>query len=105
MERSFTEYLRKTISIRDTFVKKTMKENFCHGILLRILGYKDNWSVSSDKESGDGKLENGCRAALKQIENNRYEEMLQDEGIDHILKYGIACYKKRCRVMLAENVD
>ena len=32
VEQYFTEYLRKTISIRDTFVKKQMKENFYHGI-------------------------------------------------------------------------
>ena len=38
VERIFTCYLGKTISIRDTFVKKPMKENFYHGILLGILG-------------------------------------------------------------------
>lgn len=48
------EYLKQTISIRDTFVKKQMKENFYHGILLGILGFQDTWSVSSNKESGDG---------------------------------------------------
>lgn len=30
-----------------------------------------------------------------------YMEELLDEGISNILKYGIAFYKKRCRVMLA----
>lgn len=124
VEKRFTEYLRKTISIRDTFVKKTMKENFYHGILLGLLGYQDTWSVSSNKESGDGysdilveiddeslgivievkysedgNLEAGCREALKQIEKNQYEEILYDEGVEHILKYGIACYKKRCKVI------
>ena len=128
VEKRFTEFLRKTISIRDTFVKKPMKENFYHGILLGLLGYQDTWVVSSNKESGDGysdilveiddeekgivielkypedgNLEAGCREALKQIEKNRYEELLYDEGIEHILKYGIACYKKRCKVMLADD--
>lgn len=54
VERQLSEYLRRTISIRDTFVKKQMKENFYHGILLGILGSGDSWSVSSNKETGDG---------------------------------------------------
>lgn len=125
-EKRLAEYLRKTISIRDTFVKKQMKENFYHGILLGLLGYQETWAVSSNKESGDGysdilveigeeatgiviemkyaengDLEAGCKAALEQIEKNRYEEVLYEDGIDHVLKYGIACYKKRCRIILA----
>ena len=130
VEKRLGEYLKRTISIRDTFVKKQMKENFYHGILLGILGFQDTWSVSSNKESGDGYsdilvetddgevgivlevkyaeeggLETACREALEQIERKRYEEELLDEGIHHILKYGIAFYKKRCRVMLAGFED
>lgn len=130
VEKRLGEYLKRTISIRDTFVKKQMKENFYHGILLGILGFQDAWSVSSNKESGDGysdilvetddgevgivlevkyaedgSLETACREALEQIERKRYEEELLDEGINHILKYGIAFYKKRCRVMLAGFED
>lgn len=130
VEKRLGEYLKRTISIRDTFVKKQMKENFYHGILLGILGFQDTWSVSSNKESGDGYsdilvetddgevgivlevkyaeeggLETACREALEQIERKRYEEELLDEGINHILKYGIAFYKKRCRVMLAGFED
>lgn len=124
VEKQLTEYLRRTISIRDTFVKKQMKENFFHGILLGILSFGDTWSVSSNKESGDGysdilletddgetgiilelkyaddgNLDTACKKALAQINRNRYEEILLDEGVPHILKYGIAFYKKRCRVM------
>ena len=127
VENLLEEYLRKTISIRDTFVKRQMKENFYHGILIGILGFEDTWSVSSNKESGDGysdilvetddgetgiilelkyaedgKLDESCREALRQINLRRYEEELLDEGVEHILKYGIAFYKKRCRVMLAD---
>ena len=126
VEKRFTDFLRRTISIRDTFVKKRLKENFYHGILLGILSCYNAWIVSSNKEAGDGYsdillmmedeetgvvievkyAENGnldecCRKALEQIETNRYEETLRDEGSTRILKYGIACYKKRCRVMLA----
>ena len=31
-----------------------MKENFYHGILLGILGLKENWGITSNRESGDG---------------------------------------------------
>lgn len=124
VEKQLTEYLRRTISIRDTFVKKQMKENFFHGILLGILSFGDTWSVSSNREAGDGysdilvetddgetgiilelkyaddgNLDTACKKALAQINRNRYEEILLDEGVPHILKYGIAFYKKRCRVM------
>ena len=124
VEQSLNNYLKRTISIRDTFVKKQMKENFYHGILLGILGFQQSWSVSSNKESGDGysdilietedqetgiiieikyaetgNLEAVSEEALKQIEDRRYEEQLLEEGVEHILKYGIAFYKKKCRVM------
>lgn len=127
VEKQFTEYLMKTISIRDTFVKKRMKENFYHGILLGLLGYKTSWGVFSNRESGngysdilveiaeervgiiielkyseDGKLETDCREALAQIERNQYEEELRNEGMEKILKYGIACHKKRCMALLAD---
>ena len=124
VEQSLNNYLKKTISIWDTFVKKQMKENFYHGILLGILGFQQNWGVSSNKESGDGysdiliktedqeigiiieikyaetgNLEAVSEDALKQIEDRRYEEQLLEEGVEHILKYGIAFYKKKCKVM------
>ena len=128
VQRQFQAYLRKTISLRDTFVKKNMKENFYHGILLGILGFKASWNVFSNRETGDGysdllitipdeaigiviemkyaddgNLDAACQKALEQIERNHYEEELYDEGMDDILKYGIACYKKRCRVMMKEK--
>ncbi|MDC7288777.1 ATP-binding protein [Blautia schinkii] len=128
VEKRLGEYLKRTVSIRDTFVKKQLKENFYHGILLGILGFQDTWSVSSNEESGDGysdilvetddgeigivlelkyaedgKLDAACREALEQIERVKYEEKLYEDGVEHILKYGIAFYKKRCRVMLAAD--
>lgn len=118
--------MKKTISIRDTFVRKERKEGFYHGILLGILGAKESWAVSSNSGSGDGysdiqieimdeeigiiievkyadngDLEAACTEALIQIEEMHYCERLQDAGIAHILKYGIACYKKRCKAVLA----
>ncbi len=56
------------------------------------------------KYADDGNLDTACKKALAQINRNRYEEILLDEGVPHILKYGIAFYKKRCRVM-AGNLD
>ena len=128
VEKIFTEYLRKTISIRDTAVRTDMKENFYHGVLLGILGVKTRWGISSNREMGegyadilaepdtgdmgiiievkyahDGDMERACKEALKQIEYTRYEDDLEDDGVENILKYGIACYKKRCKVVLAEN--
>ncbi len=127
VERIFTEYLRRTISIRDTAVRRDWKENFYHGVLLGILGVKSRWEISSNREMGegyadilaepdtgnmgiiievkyahDGNLDAACEQALKQIAHTRYEEELEDDGVENILKYGIACYKKRCRVMLEE---
>ena len=128
VEKLFAEYLRKTISIRDTAVRTEMKENYYHGILIGILGVKDRWGISSNREMGegyadilaepdtgdlgiiievkyahDGDLDGACKEALKQIEYTRYEDDLADDGVENILKYGIACYKKRCKVVLAEN--
>ena len=125
VERLLTEYLHRTISIRDTFVRKPTKENFYHGILLGILGYKDGWYVRSKQESGMGysdivirieqeeiaiivevkyaenkQFDAACRNALKQIQQNEYVEQLQEEEFSIILQYGIACYKKQCRVMV-----
>lgn len=46
--------MRQTISIRDTFVQHSRKENFYQGILLGILSYKSDWIVRSNRESGEG---------------------------------------------------
>lgn len=54
VERLLNLYLQKTVSVRDTFVRKSLKENFYHGILLGILSYKNDWRVSSNRESGEG---------------------------------------------------
>ena len=127
VEGIFESYLKKTISIRDTFVRKPMKENFYHGILLGILGVKEEWSVFSNREIGEGysdiliETENGemailievkyandgdldlaCKKALKQVEERKYDEELRENGAEKILKYGIACYMKRCRVKLSD---
>ena len=125
VELIFTGYMKKTISIRDTFARKPTKENFYHGLLLGILGFKENWSVMSNRESGDGfgdiliriededvgivievkyaddgNLQGECEKALQQIIDIRYTESLEQEGIHTIIKYGIACYRKKCKVLM-----
>ena len=127
IEELFGDYLWNTISIRDTAVAKDKKENFYHGILLGLLGYKANWLTKSNTESGTGYsdilvevpnnrtgivielkyAENGdmdaaCSEALKQIEEKSYVDKLKQDGMRNFIKYGIACFKKDCKVVVSE---
>ena len=43
-------------------------------------------------------LEEKCDEALRQIEEQRYDEALREEGYEDILKYGVAFYRKECMV-------
>ena len=124
LETVFDQFMKESISIRDTCTKKEMKENFYHGMLLGLLKAEGNFIVKSNAESGIGYTdimvvvpgektgciievkyaENGafdaaCLEAMKQVENAAYTEALKMEGMERIHKYGIACYKKSCRVM------
>lgn len=126
IQRQFTAYLRQTISIRDTFVRKAKKENFYHGILLGLLSCRGDWMLSSNAEAGEGysdilirmrarsigivieikytekeDLEKGCREALAQIEEKDYARPLVEDEMDTILRYGIACHKRSCMVRMA----
>lgn len=124
IEEQFNNDLMKTISIRDTFTTK--KENFYHGVLLGLLSYDPDWYITSNQESGDGysdimieaeqarigiiievkyaenikTLDKACQKALKQIKEKNYDQKLEEEGYETILNYGIACYKKRCKVLV-----
>lgn len=125
VEYLFNEYLKQAISIRDTFVKKPTKENFYHGILLGILGFKSDWDVKSNRETGNGfrdiivkiedkgigmileikyaedaRFSSECENAMKQIENRDYTAEFKDNEFHKIYKYGIACYKKKCKVVI-----
>ena len=124
-ERGFSDYLLNHISIRDTNVRREMKENFYHGYLLGILSAVSG-AVVSNRESGEGyadiiikstekrvgvileikyaeneNLDMYCNEALKQIEEKNYSRSLIDDGMDTLIKYGVACYKKRCKVKMA----
>ena len=127
IEQIFSDYLWNTISIRDTAVSKERKENFYHGILLGLLGYKTSWLTKSNAESGtgysdilvevpdnrtgivvelkyaeDGDMETACAKALTQIDEKNYIMKLKQDGMRNFIKYGIACYKKDCKVVLGE---
>ncbi len=120
----FNSYMSRSISIRDTFVKKEMKENFYHGMLLGILQCDSSWVVKSNQESGlgycdllllvpgekigcaielkyaeQGAYDAACAEALAQINAQHYTDYLRQEGMETVYIYGIACYKKSCKVV------
>ena len=121
-----TSILAETISILDTKARNEEKENFYHGMMLGLLRNHRNWIVRSNVESGEGfvdilikpedpdegilielkysktfdGLEKACERAMEQVKNRRYDEALREEGRCHILAYGIAFYKKRCKVVV-----
>ena len=127
-ERLFTDYLKQTIRIRDTFVRRPTKENFFHGILLGILGFKDGWFVKSNREADEGysdilvkiedeetgllievkyaqrgELESACKKALQQIQEKGYAAELREDGCHTIYQYGIACFRKQCRIAVEKE--
>ena len=127
IEQIFGDYLWNTISIRDTVTAKAKKENFYHGILLGLLGYKASWLIKSNAESGtgysdilvevpdnrtgivielkyaeDGDMDSACSRALEQIEEKDYVDKLRQDGMRNFIKYGIACFKKDCKVVIGE---
>ena len=119
------DYLWDSISVRDTAVRATMKENFYHGMVLGLLRSQGNWLVKSNAETGegysdisiqtpdrigivielkyadDGNLEAACAEALKQIEIKKYAEGLRRRSLKKILKYGLAFCEKECMAVMA----
>ncbi|MDN0044579.1 AAA family ATPase [Mediterraneibacter glycyrrhizinilyticus] len=118
-----SENLMETISFYD------YQESYYHGFLAGMLKNIGNYIVQSNRESGNGRpdilvrypsvrgkaviieikvsktyqgLEEKCDEALNQIEEQKYEEALRQEGYRDILKYGVAFYRKECMVKLAE---
>lgn len=127
IEDLFNDYLWNTISIRDTAVKGR-KENFYHGVLLGLLSHMENWAVWSNIEFGEGycdillevpenrvgvviemkyaqedRMEAACTEALKQIEQRQYAARLKSDGMKNIVNYGIACYRKHCKVKIGKE--
>lgn len=121
MSEILSENLMETISFYD------YQESYYHGFLAGMLKNIGNYIVQSNRESGKGRpdillkypsvrgkaviieikvsktypgLEEKCDEALKQIEDQRYEEGLRQEGYQNIMKYGVAFYRKECMAKL-----
>lgn len=87
------------------------------------MGFRNDWIIKSNIESGigysdilveiperrigiviemkyaeDGDMDAACRIALNQIEEKQYVAKLKEDGMRTIIKYGIACFRKDCRV-------
>lgn len=119
MEEILSENLMETISFYD------YQESYYHGFLAGMLKNIGNYIVLSNRESGNGRpdillkypsvkgkavileikvsktyqgLEAKCQEALRQIEEQKYEQALRQEGYGQILKYGVAFYRKECMV-------
>ncbi len=125
VEEILTKIMGRTISVLDPKGSETEKEKFYHAFLSGILVGNGTWGILSNKESGDGfadllvemddpdaglvielkiadkvtELDAACERAIAQIRDRRYDEYLRNEGRNEIRAYGIAFYKKRCRVV------
>lgn len=122
MSRILSENLMETISFYD------YQESYYNGFLAGMLKNIGSYIVLSNRESGNGRpdillkypsvrgkavileikvadtfsgLEEKCDEALRQIEEQEYEESLRQEGYQDILKYGVAFYRKECMVKRA----
>ena len=122
-QKEINRLLRKTISFNDSY------ENFYHGFLVGVLSGMDGYMVKSNRESGYGRsdiyirpvsiferaviieikicdkpkeLFTKCEDALNQIDEKHYEDELNEEGYEDIIKYGIAFYRKDCVIKVCE---
>ena len=122
IEQYLNQTLSNTISIFDT--KAPEKENSYHTFLVGMLTGNTDWVVKSNVEAGEGfvdiiikpqnpddgiifelkysreasGLDKACERAIKQIKDRRYSEYLKNDGRHNMTLYGIAFYKKRCKV-------
>ena len=127
MERVLTALLRKSISIRDTYARKDLRENFYHGFMLGLL-QSHGWDIASNRESGNGysdievrdyntgigavlelkysedasknAMEAACKKGIDQINEKDYASSLFDDGMTEVIKYGISFNKKRACVRM-----
>lgn len=122
IEQYLNRTLSNTISVFDT--KAPEKENSYHTFLAGMLTGNTDWVVKSNVEAGEGfadiiiepqnpddgiifelkyskeasGLDKACERAIKQIRDRRYFEYLKNDGRYDMMFYGIAFYKKRCKV-------
>lgn len=118
-QKELTRLLQKSISYMDN------QEAFYHGFLLGVLGNMRDYLVKSNREAGEGRfdvsvrsyditqapvvlelkvsdtfkgLEDSCTKALQQIHDRRYDDAFLEDGYSEVLNYGIAFFRKQCRV-------
>ena len=111
--------LQDTVSFYDN------AEAFYHGFMVGVLGQLKTHIIRSNRESGDGRydilvrspdvgqpvvvmelkaakdyasLQKVAAIGLGQIEKNGYDRELAGEGYKKSIRYGIAFYKKNCKV-------
>lgn len=118
--------LSNTISVFDTKAPEMEKENSYHTFLAGMLTGNTDWVVKSNVEAGEefadiiikpqnpddgiifelkcskeaSGLDKACERAIKQIGDRRYSEYLKNDGRHNMIFYGIAFYKKRCKVVV-----
>ncbi len=124
IEQYLNRTLSNTISVFDT--KAPEKENSYHTFLAGMLTGNTDWVVKSNVEAGEefadiiiepqnpddgiifelkyskeaSGLDKACERAIKQIRDRRYFEYLKNDGRYDMMFYGIAFYKKRCKVVV-----
>lgn len=126
IEQYLNQTLSNTISVFDTKAPEMEKENSYHTFLAGMLTGNTDWVVKSNVEAGEGfadiiikpqnpndgiifelmyskeasGLDKACERAIKQIRDRRYLEYLKNDGRHNMTFYGIAFYKKRCKVVV-----
>lgn len=123
LQKAIAEYMDKSISFYDAGA-----EGFYHGLVLGLIALMDNqYKIKSNRESGDGRydicliprenrypgiilelkwakdlseevLDRFANKALAQIDELRYDSEMKEDGINDILKFGIAFSGKKVRV-------
>lgn len=126
IEQYLNRTLSNSISVFDTKAPESEKENSYHTLLIGLLAGNTDWLVKSNVEAGEGfadiivetedpdagiilelkyskeasGLEKACEKAITQIKEPRYTEYMKNDGRHDMLLYGIAFYKKRCKVII-----
>lgn len=123
------QYLNWTLSNSISVFDTKEKENSYHALLIVLLTGNSDWIVRSNVEAGEGfadiiiepenpdsgiiielkysreasGLKKACEKAVSQIKDRRYYEYLRNDGRPDITLYGIAFYKKRCKVVIEKE--
>lgn len=131
IEQYLNRTLSNSISVFDTRAPEKEKENSYHTFLLGLLTGNTDWVVRSNVEAGEGfadiivepedpdtgiifelkcskeaaGLDKACERAMEQIKDRRYSEYLKNDGRHNMTLYGIAFYKKRCKVVIEKRKE